>query len=596
MALPPEPTPSTHDLPQRTGDFATLTEALDYAAGGETGLNFYKSGTLAHSLSYRQLRTDAVALAGKLLAAGAAPGDRVALVAETAPDFVRTFFACQYAGLVPVPLPAAVKIGAHAAFVNQLRGMLRDSKARLAVASKQFVPFLEEAGAGLDSLTVGSYETFAARRETDATSLPRATPGDTAFIQYTSGSTSAPKGVVITQSAAMNNLEAIARHGVRVEPGDRCVSWLPFYHDMGLVGFMLVPLASQLSVDYMPTHEFAMRPGQWLHLISANRATISFSPCFGFELCARRLRGEEARKYDLSSWRVAGVGAEMIRPRSLDSFAEALAPAGFDPRAFMPCYGMAECTVGVSFSTPGSSYTADFVNVDHLQKHGEVVMVDGNGNAGPGRHFVHCGRPLPGVEVEIRDDRGRALEDYCTGVIYLRTPSIMAGYFRLPGETREAIDEHGWLCTGDIGYRADGELTLTGRKKDLIIINGRNIWPQDIEQVCEKQPEVRVGEAVAFSIPDPEQGEACVALVQCRETNPLTLEKLQQRLTGLIRRELGLDCHVELVPPRSIPVTSSGKRSRARARQNFLAARDDAERTAQPQPRAIRRPKASAGF
>ncbi len=568
--MPPELTPSRHDLPQRPGDFATLTEALDYAAGGETGLNFHSGGKHVATLNYRQLREDARSLARKLLATGVCRGDRMALIAETNADFVRFFFASQYAGLIPVPLPASMKIGAHAPFVNQLKGLLQASGARLATASAEYAPFLEEAGEGLGLLKVGSHEDFhaipAAREET----LPAIAPQDTAFIQYTSGSTRSPKGVVITHGSAMRNLEAIARHGVQVEPGDRCVSWLPFYHDMGLVGFLLVPLATQLSVDYMPTHEFAMRPGQWLRLIHNNRATISFSPCFGFDLCARRVRNRELEQLDLSCWRVAGVGAEMIRPHSLDQFAERLAPTGFDARAFLPCYGMAECTLAISFAKPGTGYSSDLVDVEHLHQHRRVALIGDKHESGLGRQLVHCGRPLPGFEVEIRDDQGNVLGDYQTGVIYLRGPGVMSGYFDMPDETREAIDDNGWLCTGDIGYRAGGNLTLTGRKKDLIIINGRNIWPQDLEQLCETLPEIRLGDTVAFSVPDDDQGEACVLLAQCRETTTARRQGLRQRLASLIRRELGLDCRVELVPPRSLPLTSSGKLSRARARRNFL--------------------------
>ena len=558
-----EPTPSTHQLPFRPADFDTLTAALDYAARGDTGLNFYAGGQRGSVLSYRQLRDEARDYARRLLGMGLQRGDRVALVAETDPCFVRFFFACQYAGLIPVPMPATVKLGGHSALVEQLRGMLDASGARLAVASEVFVPFLSEAAAGLDTEVLRP-ALFAGQSQAGDERLPEVSATDIAFIQYTSGSTRFPKGVMVSHRGAMSNLEGIARHGVCVVPGDRCMSWLPFYHDMGLVGFLLVPMASQLSVDYMATHEFAMRPTQWLRLISANRATISFSPCFGFELCARRLRPREMDRYHLSQWRVAGVGAEMIRPRSLDLFAEKLAPSGFSAGAFLPCYGMAECTLGVSFASPGKGYHTDTVNLDALYEHRRVDLVGDNPDeAASTRQFVNCGRPLPGYEVEVRDDSGRPLGDYRTGAVFLRGPSVMEGYFGLPDETRETISDDGWLCTGDIGYMAGGTLTITGRQKDLIIINGRNIWPQDIEHLCETQEEIRVGDAVAFSVPSEEEGERCVVLVQCRDT-----DTLRRRL---LRPELGLDCEVELVPARSLPVTSSGKRSRSRARQNYLA-------------------------
>ena len=574
-----KPTPTTHDLPLRRADFPTLTDALDYSAGGNTGLNFYRRGELSDVVPYHRLQAEARQLARKLLATGIPPRERVALVAETTPGFVRSFFACLYAGLVPVPLPAAVKIGSHEAFVEQLRDLLKASRAQMAVASPDFTPFLAEAADGEGLRKVGSYDSFDALPEAEHLALPAIGPDDTAFIQYTSGSTRAPKGVVVTHGGAMSNLQGIAAEGVRVVPGDRCTSWLPFYHDMGLVGFLLVPLASQLSVDYMPTTEFAMRPGQWLRLITRNRATISFSPCFGFDLCARRLRERELASYDLSSWRVAGVGAEMIRPDSLDRFAECTAAAGFDARAFLPCYGMAERTLAVSFSEPGTGYRTDYVSIDHLHCSGRVVPQDRD-KAGSGRQFVHCGRPLSGLEVEIRDEAGEVLGDYQAGVIHLRGPAVMAGYFEMPEITRETLSEDGWLCTGDIGYRAEGSLVLTGRQKDLIIINGRNIWPQDIEYLCETRPQVRMGDAVAFSIPSDDEGESCVVLLQCRETDAARRQLLRRDLTGLIRRELGIDCLVVLVPPRSIPLTSSGKCSRSKARQNFLESLADAENIA----------------
>jgi len=348
------------------------------------------------------------------------------------------------------------------------------------------------------------------------------------------------------------------------------MSWLPFYHDMGLVGFVLVPVAAQMSVDYLDTREFAMRPRQWLQLMSNTRATISFSPSFGYDLCARRLRSGEANGYDLSAWRVAGIGAEMIRPQTLDYFAEVLAPAGFDRRAFLACYGMAECTLGISFSPLWKGYITDYVDSDHLSEHHEVVLLDEDDPEGRGRHFVNCGVPLPDYQVEIRDEDGNVLAERQAGIIFLRGPSVMSGYFQLTEETRDVLDEQGWLNTGDIGYLANGSLTITGRKKDLIIIHGRNIWPQDLEHLAETQPEVRVGDALAFSAPDADGDEHCVLMVQCRETDPNKRAGLVKRLTTLVREELSLDCIVELVPPHFLPRTSSGKLSRARARLDYI--------------------------
>ncbi len=566
-------TPTRHDLPFRAADFTTLTEALDYAARGETGSNFYTGrGAIYASVSYGELRSQAIELAHKLLGLGLNKGDRVALVAETNPDFIRFFYACQYAGLIPVALPASVKVGAHSAYVSQLQRLLEASDAVIGVASEGYLPFLQEASEGLTIRMVEAPEAFYAL-PADQQQLPEIVPQDISYIQYTSGSTRFPRGVVIKHHTVMANLQSMATHGLEVSGEDRMMSWLPFYHDMGLVGMVLVPMATQVSVDYLDTREFAMRPRQWLNLMTQTRATISFAPSFGYDLCARRVRDADIESYDLSNWRVAGIGAEMIRPETLEYFAERMAPCGFDRRAFLACYGMAECTLGISFSPLSTGFTTHHIDSDHLSDHHEAVLLDENSTQGRGRHFVNCGVPLPGYEVEIRDD-DQVLKDWQSGVIFLRGPSVMSGYFNQPEESSHALCEDGWLNTGDIGYVVDGVLTITGRKKDLIIIHGRNIWPQDLEHVAETQPEVRSGDAVAFSAPDSEGEELCVLMVQCREMDTAKRDNLVRRLTALVRMEMSLDCFVQLVPNRSLPRTSSGKLSRAKARLDFINAND----------------------
>lgn len=546
---------------------------MDYAAKGDTGSNFYTGrGAIYASISYHDLRDQAIELGRKLLGLGLKKGDRVALVAETNPEFIKFFYACQYSGLIPVALPASVKIGAHSTYVSQLQRLLEASHAEVAVASEGYLPFLKEASEGLGVRMVDQPEAFHDLPANDLP-LPTISPADIAYIQYTSGSTRFPRGVVIQHRTVMANLQAI-RQGLELNNKDRFMSWLPFYHDMGLVGFVLVPMSSQVSVDYLDTREFAMRPRQWLNLMTQSRATISFAPSFGYDLCARRVRENDLKNYDLSNWRVAGIGAEMIRPQTLQQFADLLAPCGFNERAFLACYGMAECTLGISFSPLNTGFTTHYIDSDHLSDHHQAVLMDENEQEGRGRHFVNCGKPLSNFEVEIRDDDGAVLEDWHSGVIHLRSPSIMSGYFNLPEETSHALCGEGWLNTGDIGYTVDGVLTITGRKKDLIIIHGRNIWPQDLEHIAETQPEVRVGEALAFSVPDHEGEELCVLVVQCRETDPGKRDNLVRRLTALLRMEMSLDCYVELVPIHSLPRTSSGKLSRAKARLDFIAAHD----------------------
>jgi fatty-acyl-CoA synthase len=569
-----ESTPTLHPLPFRAADFATLAEALDYAAQGETGANFYTGrGQLYAAMPYSMLREESRVLGRKLLGMGLQKGDRVALVAETNPDFLRFFFACQYAGLIPVSLPASVNLGGHTVYVTQLRGLLASSQAAVAMAPKGYASFLEEAGDGLGLKLIGDPAVFDALPEADIEFQP-VQPSDVAYIQYTSGSTRFPRGVVIEQCAVMSNLGGIIRHGVRIGPGDRCFSWLPFYHDMGLVGLVLVPVASQVSVDYLDTREFAMRPRQWLNLMTQTKATISFGPPFGYELCTRRLRPGEAAKYDLSNWRVAGVGAEMIRSETLTRFAQALKPAGFDEKAFLACYGMAECSLAISFAPLFQGHSTDCVDGDYHSDFQEALPIHLSENPGRARCFVDCGKPLPEYEVEIRGDDGSVLPDRLSGSIFVRGPSVMSGYFNAPDETAAALSKDGWLNTGDVGYRVDGSLIVTGRKKDLIIINGRNIWPQDLEYLAEHQPEVRIGDALAFSVPNPKGDEICVLVVQCRESDPAKRTNLIDRLNRLVHMELGIDVFVELVPLHTLPRTSSGKLSRSKARQNFIHSHD----------------------
>ena len=563
-------TPTNHPLPFRAADFATLTEAMDYAAQGETGANFFTGrGAIYAAVSYRELREQALELAHKLLGLGLEKGSRVALVAETNPDFIRFFYACQYAGLIPVALPASIKVGAHLAYVAQLQRLLEASDAAIGVASEGYLPFLQEASEGLAMRMVDTAEAFDALPASEQP-LPQVKPEDISYIQYTSGSTRFPRGVIIKHQTAMANLQGIIGHGLMMNGDDRMMSWLPFYHDMGLVGFMLVPMAAQVSIDYLDTREFAMRPRQWLNLMTKSRATISFAPSFGYDLCARRVRPNDLSDYDLSNWRVAGIGAEMIRPETLEFFAELLEPCGFDRRAFLACYGMAECTLGVSFSPLQTGFTTHHIDSDQLADNHRAVLLEESDKPGRGRHFVNCGVPLPDFEVQIRDGEETVLDDWHSGVIYLRGPSVMSGYFNLPEESSHALDEDGWLNTGDIGYLVDGVLTITGRKKDLIIVHGRNIWPQDLEHIAEAEPEVRSGDAVSFSVPDHEGEELCVLLVQCRETDSKKRNNLVRRLTALMRLEMSLDCYVELVPIHSLPRTSSGKLSRAKARLDFI--------------------------
>jgi len=550
-------------------------DALEYAATGTTGANFFTGrGEQSARLPYSELRLRARALARKLIGLGLSKGDRMGLVAETTPDFLVFFFACQYAGLVPVAFPATLTLGGHEAYVQQLARLVSGSQVAVAMASSGYLSFLQEAVDGQNLKFVGDPDDFDTLPESQQ-DLPSIDPDDIAYIQFTSGSTRFPRGVVINQKTVMSNLTGIIQHGIKIRSNDRFFSWLPFYHDMGLIGLLLVPVASQKSVDYLDTREFAVRPRQWLSLMTLTRTTISFGPSFGYDLCARRLRPNEASKYDLSQWRMAGIGAEMIRPETLEEFARVLEPAGFKDSAFLACYGMAECSLGISFSPIALGVETDCIDANHLSLHQQALPIDPeHPNQSRAKRFVKCGYLLPDFDLEIRDESGQNLPDRHSGTIFLRGPSVMSGYLNDPEATAAVLSEDGWLNTGDLGYQIEGNIVITGRAKDLIIINGKNIWPQDLEYLAEQQPEVRVGGSLAFSVPNPSGGEICVLKIQCRQADPVKRSNLISRLTGIIRTELGIDCYITLVSKQKLPRTSSGKLSRSKARLNFIATHD----------------------
>jgi len=565
-------TPAVNNLPFRAADFSTLVEALDYAAQGKTGYNFYSAGcTLCASLPYAELRAQAQALARRLMGLGLNRGSRVALVADTHPDFLRFFFACQYSGLIPVPLPASIHLGGHKAYVAQLQRLLTICQAKVAMAADDFLSFLTEAADKLNLRFLGNPKTFYDLPEPKIQLQPMQ-PHEIAYLQYTSGSSRFPRGVMITQKAVLSNIVAMVKYGIQIRPGDRAVSWLPFYHDMGLVGLALATMASQMSVDYQRTRNFAMRPRQWLYLISQNQATISFSPPIGYELCGLSLRSEEVQNLDLRTWRVAGVGAETIKTEPLEYFAQLLEPAGFNKNSFLSCYGMAECSLLVSCTIPGAGISVDHVDSNQLAQHQKAVPAEPSKENGFVRSntFVNCGIPLPGFEVEVRDPQGRVLPERQCGTLYVQGPSMMSGYFDDLEATRETLSPDGWLNTGDLVYRVGKSIIVTGRRKDLLIINGRNIWPQDLEYIAEQQPEVRAGDASAFSVSGPVGAEQAVMMVQCRESNAQKRIDLMERLHGLVCEEFGIDCLIELVPRNTLPRTTSGKLSRPGARKVYL--------------------------
>ena len=559
-------TPTKDSLQRRFSDFATLGAALDYAARGKRGLNFHDMrGQLARPYPYREMREDALKMAYRLISHGVQKDDRIALVAETGPDFAALFFGCVYAGAWPVPLPLPTSFGGKESYVDQLSVQLKSCDPKILFFPAELADMANDAAraCGVEGV---DWESFSDRIALK-TELPQAQTDEICYLQYSSGSTRFPHGVAVTHKALLNNLSAHS-HGMEVTENDRCVSWLPWYHDMGLVGCFLSPVANQVSTDYMKTEDFARRPLAWLDVISAADGTvISYSPTFGYDICARRVSSQTHvnDRFDLSKWRLAGNGADMIRPDVMQAFVDAFGEAGFEASSFLPSYGLAETTLAVSIMPPGEGIQVELVEETELTGH-------------PGapdrpvryRAIVNCGRAVKDMTIEIRDENRELLADRTIGKVWCTGPSLMKEYFR-DKESTDACLIDGWLDTGDMGYLSNGYIYIVGRAKDMIIINGKNHWPQDIEWAVEQLPGFKAGDIAAFSVTTPGGEETPAVLVQCRTTDEVERAKLREQIRDKVRSVTGMNCVIELVPPRTLPRTSSGKMSRAKARNLYLS-------------------------
>ncbi len=565
---PPGATPTIDTQPRRLADFATVGDALDYAAEGRRGLNFHDArGTLERTYTYAELREDALRNARRFLTLGIDPGHRIALIAETGPEFAACFFGAVYAGALPVPLPLPTSFAGRQAYVGQLAVQLESADPALFLYPADLEDFCKDAAIQAGT-TPRAWETLASVEPAEG-DLPQASPDDIAYLQYSSGSTRFPHGVAVTHRALLDNLHA---HGVglQVEDGDRCISWLPWYHDMGLVGCFLSPMSLQFSVDYLKTEDFARRPLAWLDMITRNPGnSVSYSPTFGYDICSRRMSSQTRAedRFDLSRWRIAGNGADMIRPDVMQAFVDCFAPAGFEASAFCPSYGLAEATLAVSLMPPGEGIRVELVEENELSGCAPVEQDE------PLRYraVVNCGRPVTGMEVEIRGPEGEILGERGIGQVFVRGASVMHSYFRDEESTRAVLSDDGWLDTGDMGYLSKGYIFIVGRAKDMIIINGRNHWPQDIEWAVEQLPGFKAGDIAAFAITGPSGEETPAVLVHCRVSDAKERGRLRDEIRERVRAITGITPVVELVPPRTLPRTSSGKLSRTKARNLYLS-------------------------
>ena len=518
------------------------------------------------TLTYRDLSERAKAVARGLRARGIDSGDRIALMLPTGADFFVSFCGILYAGAVPVTIYPPLRLTQLEEHMRRQAGILRSAGARVLVASKETKP-----AAALLELQVETLDSVATAAELSVEGDDELPPQDDgqalAFIQYTSGSTGDPKGVALSHANLLANIRAMGE-ALEAKSSDVFVSWLPLYHDMGLIGAWLGSLYHACPLYVMSPVAFLVRPAAWLWAIHRYRATLTAAPNFAFEFCVSRIEEEALTGLDLSSLRVMANGAEAISHKTLDRFAERFRRFGFRRQAMMPVYGLAENAVGLAFPTPDRGPLTDHVDREAFSTRGEARPAapdDPKATA-----FVACGHALPGHEIRVVDETGHEAADRQEGRIQFRGPSATRGYFNNEAATRALFDGD-WLETGDRGYAIAGEIYVTGRTKDIIIRSGRNVYPQELEEAVGELDGVRKGCVAVFGSRDEASGtEIIVVLAETRESDAAARQGLRQRIMETATELLGMPPEeVVLAPPRSVPKTSSGKLRRAAAKQLY---------------------------
>ena len=588
----------------------TLLEAVDFHArrhGGRVHVELYGSEGEPARITFAALVDRAEHIAAGLANRGLLPGQSAALMLPTGLDYLATFLAVQMTGAIPVPIYPPARLSQLEDHVRRHAGILANARTRTLVT---FAPalgvskLLTAQVSGLDSvLDVAGLDRDGRFRE-----RPGLDESSTAFLQYTSGSTGNPKGVVLSHGDVIASLKAMAV-ALGATPRDVFVSWLPLYHDMGLIGAWMGSLYYGFPLVLMSPLDFLARPARWLEAIHRHRGTLSGGPNFAYELCVRRIGPEEAEGLDLSSWRLAFNGAEPVSPDTMDRFTAKFTPYGLPPKAMTPVYGLAEATLGVAFTPIGRGPRIDVVDAEAMARRSRAaplvgaMPVDGTpaggtsaggpsvdgphaegppagsppapeslagGSPGHALRYVSCGPPIPGFEVRIVDGRGTELEERAEGSVEFRGPSTTSGYFRNPAATRALFDGE-WLRSGDRGYVAGGELYVTGRDKDLIVRAGRNLYPYDLEAAVGEVDGVRKGCVAVFASPDPAAGtERLVVVAETRENDAGRRRAIEEAIVRVAAAELGVaPDEIVLAPPHSVLKTSSGKIRRVAVRELF---------------------------
>ena len=516
-------------------------------------------------MSYATLHGEAAAVAAGLLAQDVIPGDTVAIMLPTSRAYFVTFVGILLAGAVPVPIYPPARPSQLADHLRRHSGILGNARAVLLVTVPEAVPLGRLLRSNVESLRdVVVLESLTAAT---ASVLPRPRSTDLALVQYTSGSTGQPKGVALTHANLLANIRAMGQ-AADVSGTDTFVSWLPLYHDMGLIGAWLGSLYYGMPLVIMAPQVFLTRPSRWLKAIDANRGTISAGPNFGYELCLTKVDDSEIEGLDLSSWRLAYNGAEPVSPATVERFAKRFARYGFRPEAIAPVYGLAESSVGLTFPPLGRAPLIDVVDRNTFARSGRADPVTSDRT--DALRFVACGLPLPGHEIRIVDVMGNELAERCEGRIEFRGPSATAGYLHNPELTR-SLFHRDWLDTGDLGYLADADLYVTGRVKDIIIRAGRNLHPTELEEAVGNLAGIRKGCVAVFASADPKGGaERLIVMAETRETDEKTKDALRSEIVSTTVDLVGLaPDDVVLAPPRTVLKTSSGKIRRAASRDVY---------------------------
>jgi fatty-acyl-CoA synthase len=541
---------------------STLVEALaTLPRDDERGFRFRGLDGSEHYFPWREVEREARRRGAILLTSGLHKGDRLALVIAEPHEFVLTFLGAVVAGIVPVPVYPRASFKAKNAYVETVSHIVSAAGARALITLESTRPVVEEVlvRSPLERILIAE-EFF--RGEPGKVQWPSIEPGDLCFLQFTSGSTSMPKGVVVTHANLSANADAfLGPHGLDRQAEDVAITWLPLFHDMGLIGFVLGTILHDIPTVLLPTEAFARRPTMWMEAMSSLGGTITFAPNFAYSLVVKRSRDKDLESLDLSKVRVTGCGAEPINPQVMRAFADRFAQVGFNANAMMPSYGMAEATLAISFHAHGTPMITDRVSAPSIQRNHAAPAREGEDSL----ELVACGAPFPGHRVKIVDEQGGELPERGVGEIVTSGPSITAGYYNNAEASAQGY-RNGWLHTGDLGYMAGGNIYVCGRIKDLIIIRGANFYPQDIEWTVSEVPGVRRDNVVAFSVMH--EGEE--RLVVSAEGNSGDAAELRKAIAAKVAETHALTAHhVAIVRVGSLPKTSSGKVQRRRTKTLF---------------------------